>query len=99
PKHRAVGLTETVAKASAGAIEHVPVVRVTNIAQTIDRLKKKKTFGSSVRMNGSRKIIARSMAEARSPLSSAMKAKVFRGSSKKNATGSSTSRCKGKCLH
>lgn len=39
PKHRAVGLTETVAKASAGAIEHVPVARVTNIAQTIDTLK------------------------------------------------------------
>jgi 23S rRNA (guanosine2251-2'-O)-methyltransferase len=39
PKHRAVGLTETVAKASAGAIEHVPVARVTNIAQTMDLLK------------------------------------------------------------
>ena len=39
PKRRAVGLTETVAKASAGAIEHVPVARVTNIADTIDRLK------------------------------------------------------------
>lgn len=39
PKRRAVGLTETVAKASAGAIEHIPVVRVTNIAQTIDQLK------------------------------------------------------------
>lgn len=39
PKRRSVGLTQTVAKASAGAIEHVPVVRVTNIAQTIDRLK------------------------------------------------------------
>lgn len=39
PKHRAVGLTETVAKASAGAIEHVPVARVTNIAKTIDFLK------------------------------------------------------------
>src|SRR5699024_276344 len=34
-----VGLTETVAKASAGAIEHIPVVRVTNIARTIDTLK------------------------------------------------------------
>lgn len=44
PKHRAVGLTETVAKASAGAIEHVPVVRVTNIAQTIDRLKKEENI-------------------------------------------------------
>lgn len=40
PKRRAVGLTETVAKASAGAIEHIPVARVTNIAKTIDELKK-----------------------------------------------------------
>lgn len=39
PKHRAVGLTETVAKASAGAIEHIPVVRVTNIANTLEKLK------------------------------------------------------------
>lgn len=39
PKRRAVGLTETVAKASAGAIEHIPVARVTNIADTIDQLK------------------------------------------------------------
>lgn len=39
PKHRAVGLTEAVAKASAGAIEHVPVVQVTNIANTIEQLK------------------------------------------------------------
>ncbi|WP_202081222.1 23S rRNA (guanosine(2251)-2'-O)-methyltransferase RlmB [Caldalkalibacillus salinus] len=39
PKRRAVGLTATVAKSSAGAIEYVPVVRVTNIAQTIDELK------------------------------------------------------------
>lgn len=41
PKRRAVGLTATVAKSSAGAIEYVPVVRVTNIAQTIDELKEK----------------------------------------------------------
>src|SRR5699024_10799446 len=39
PKHRAVGLTETVAKASAGAIEHVPVVQVTNIATSIEQIK------------------------------------------------------------
>lgn len=45
PKHRAVGLTETVAKASAGAIEHVAVVQVTNIAKTIDQLKEKKHLG------------------------------------------------------
>lgn len=41
PKRRAVDLTETVAKASAGAIEHVPVARVTNIVDTIEDLKEK----------------------------------------------------------
>ncbi|MCM3741066.1 23S rRNA (guanosine(2251)-2'-O)-methyltransferase RlmB [Oceanobacillus luteolus] len=41
PKRRSVGLTATVAKTAAGAIEHVPVVRVTNIANTIDELKEK----------------------------------------------------------
>jgi len=39
PKRRAVGLTATVAKASAGAIEYTPVAKVTNIAATIDKLK------------------------------------------------------------
>jgi 23S rRNA (guanosine2251-2'-O)-methyltransferase len=37
---RAVGLTSVVAKASAGAIEYIPVARVANIAQTIETLKK-----------------------------------------------------------
>lgn len=41
PKRRSVGLTATVAKTSAGAIEYVPVAKVTNIAQTIDLLKEK----------------------------------------------------------
>ncbi|PXW87740.1 23S rRNA (guanosine2251-2'-O)-methyltransferase [Streptohalobacillus salinus] len=41
PKRRAVGLTATVAKTSAGAIEYVPVVRITNMAQTIDHLKER----------------------------------------------------------
>lgn len=41
PKRRSAGLTETVAKASAGAVEYVPVARVSNIAQTIDNLKKR----------------------------------------------------------
>ncbi|QAY67839.1 23S rRNA (guanosine(2251)-2'-O)-methyltransferase RlmB [Paenibacillus protaetiae] len=39
PKRRSAGLTATVLKTSAGAAEHVPVARVTNLAQTIDRLK------------------------------------------------------------
>lgn len=41
PKHRSVGLTETVSKVSQGAIEHVPIVKVTNIAKIVDLLKKK----------------------------------------------------------
>jgi 23S rRNA (guanosine2251-2'-O)-methyltransferase len=41
PKRRAIGLTASVSKASAGAIEYMPVARVTNIAQTIEYLKKK----------------------------------------------------------
>lgn len=40
PKRRAIGLTATVSKASAGAIEYVPVARVTNTVQTIEYLKK-----------------------------------------------------------
>ncbi|MGI6345140.1 MAG: 23S rRNA (guanosine(2251)-2'-O)-methyltransferase RlmB [Bacillota bacterium] len=39
PKHRAVGLTPAVARASAGAIAHLPVVRVTNLVQCCAQLK------------------------------------------------------------
>ena len=41
PKRRSVGLTATAAKASAGAIEHIDVARVTNLAAAIDELKEK----------------------------------------------------------
>ena len=41
PRHRSIGLDATVAKASSGAIEYVPVARVTNLSRTIDDLKKK----------------------------------------------------------
>lgn len=41
PKRRAVGLTATVAKVSAGAINYLPVAKVTNLSVTIDELKKK----------------------------------------------------------
>ncbi|MBQ8380413.1 MAG: 23S rRNA (guanosine(2251)-2'-O)-methyltransferase RlmB [Clostridia bacterium] len=41
PKRRAVGLTATVAKASAGAIMHMRVAKVTNLSVTIDELKEK----------------------------------------------------------
>ncbi len=40
PERRAVGLTETVAKASAGALEYLPVVRIGNVSQTIEKQKK-----------------------------------------------------------
>lgn len=41
PKNRAVGLTATVARTSAGALNFTPVAKVTNLAQTIEDLKKK----------------------------------------------------------
>ena len=41
PKRRAVGLTEAVGRASAGAVDYVPVAKVTNLAQTVDELKEK----------------------------------------------------------
>lgn len=40
PKNRAVGLTATVAKCSAGALNYTPVAKVTNLSQTIEDLKK-----------------------------------------------------------
>ncbi|MEN2769133.1 23S rRNA (guanosine(2251)-2'-O)-methyltransferase RlmB [Ornithinibacillus xuwenensis] len=44
PKRRSVGLTATVAKTAAGALEHIPVVRVTNIATTIEELKQRNVW-------------------------------------------------------
>ena len=41
PKRRAVGLTSTVAKTSAGAINYTPVAKVTNLVRTIEELKEK----------------------------------------------------------
>lgn len=39
PKHRSVGLTQTVAKVSCGALEYVPVARATNIPSFLEKLK------------------------------------------------------------
>ena len=41
PERRAVGVTGTVVKASAGAAEHLPIARVTNVARTLEELKSK----------------------------------------------------------
>ena len=40
PERRAAGVTGTVAKASAGATEHLPIARVTNISRTVEELKR-----------------------------------------------------------
>lgn len=52
PKRRAVGLTPIVAKTSAGAIEYVPVCRVTNIARTIEELKERNIWVAGADMSG-----------------------------------------------
>ncbi|WP_130807993.1 23S rRNA (guanosine(2251)-2'-O)-methyltransferase RlmB [Senegalia massiliensis] len=53
PKRRSVGLTSTVAKTSAGAIEYMPVVKVPNIANTIDVLKQEGVWIYGADMDGS----------------------------------------------
>lgn len=52
PKRRAVGLTPTAVKASAGAIEHMRVAKVTNLASTIDELKEKGLWFYAADMDG-----------------------------------------------
>lgn len=52
PKRRAAGLTATVAKASAGAINYTPVAKVGNLTQTIEELKKKGLWFVSADMDG-----------------------------------------------
>ncbi len=52
PKHRAVGLTATVVKASAGAINYTPVVKVTNVGKTIDELKERGLWFACADMGG-----------------------------------------------
>lgn len=52
-KHRSGGLNATVGKTSAGAIEYVPVARVTNLARTIEELKKQGVWVAAADMGGS----------------------------------------------
>jgi 23S rRNA (guanosine2251-2'-O)-methyltransferase len=44
PERRSVGLTPAVAKASAGAVEHLPVARVGNLVQTLEALKRENVW-------------------------------------------------------
>lgn len=52
PKRRAVGLTATVARTSAGAINYTPVAKVTNISNTIEELKKEGMWFVCADMDG-----------------------------------------------
>lgn len=52
PKRRAVGLTATVAKTSAGALNYTPVAKVTNLVRTMEELKKKGLWFVCADMDG-----------------------------------------------
>lgn len=52
PKHGSAGMTPIVGRTSAGAVEHLPVARVTNLVQTIDALKKKGIWVYGADMGG-----------------------------------------------
>ena len=52
PKRRSVHITSVVAKASAGAVEYVPVCKVTNIVNTIKQLKKEGLWIAAADMDG-----------------------------------------------
>lgn len=52
PKRRSAGLTFAVGKTSAGAVEYIPVVRVTNLVSTIDELKEKGLWIYTADMDG-----------------------------------------------
>ncbi len=56
PKRRSVTLTPTVARISAGAVEHIPVARIVNMGQTIDFLKEKGLWVVGADANGSKNI-------------------------------------------
>lgn len=52
PKHRSVGVTPVVSKTSTGAVQHVPIARVTNLSQTLNKLKEEGFWIFGTDMNG-----------------------------------------------
>jgi 23S rRNA (guanosine2251-2'-O)-methyltransferase len=58
PKRRSASLTATVSKISAGAVEYVPVARITNMAQTIDKLKEAGIWIAGADVGATRDIFA-----------------------------------------
>ena len=53
PERRAAGVTATVAKASAGAVEHVPIAKITNVARTLEELKNRNVWTVGLDERGS----------------------------------------------
>ncbi len=53
PERRAAGVTEIVAKASAGASEHLPIAKVTNVSRTVEELKSKNLWSVGLDERGS----------------------------------------------
>ena len=64
PKNRSVGLTATVNKTSAGALSYTPVAKVTNLAKTIDDLKKKGVWVTGADMDGESDLFSSDMSGA-----------------------------------
>ena len=58
PKRRAVPITEIVAKSSAGAIEYMPIARVTNINDTIERLKEERVWVTGLDSDGDKDLFS-----------------------------------------
>lgn len=52
PKHRSAGITPAAAKASAGAVNYVPVAKVSNIGKTVEELKKRGIWSVCADMGG-----------------------------------------------
>ena len=52
PVHRSVGLTPAAVKSSAGAVEYIPIARVSNLNKTIEELQKKNIWVYALTMNG-----------------------------------------------
>lgn len=61
PKRRSASLTAAVAKTSAGAVEYVPVARITNMAQTIDKLKEAGVWVAGADVGAERDVFASGM--------------------------------------
>ena len=75
PEHRAAGLTPAVDKTSAGAVEFLPVARVTNLTRTLDDLKKRAVVYRAGRATP-RSPTTRRISRAQSRWWSAMRAKA-----------------------